>query len=65
MPQKPTRVRPPRAVQGLLSFPSPNRQSPTWEGVPDIVKTRVIEALAHVLLEASGVRTVREEAGDD
>jgi hypothetical protein len=33
--------------------------------VPDVVKPRVVEALAHVLLEASVARAAHDEAGDD
>ena len=65
MQQKPIRVRPARAVQRTLSFQSPNRSSPSWDRVPDVVKPRVVEALAHVLLEASGARVAHDEAGND
>jgi len=33
--------------------------------MPDAVKTRVVEALAQMLLRASGVVAEPEEAGDD
>jgi hypothetical protein len=65
MHQKPISVRPARAVQRTLSFPSPNRPSPTWDRVPDVVKPRVVEALADVLLQASGAPAAHAEAGDD
>jgi hypothetical protein len=33
--------------------------------VPDVVKPRVVEALADVLLQASGAPAAHAEAGDD
>lgn len=65
MQHKPIRVRLARAMQSSLSFPSPSHPSPTWDRVPDVVKTRVVDALAHVLLEASRVPAAHEEGGDD
>lgn len=65
MQQKPIRVSPVQAVQRTLMFQLPNRPSPSWDSVPDVVKSRVVDALAHVLLEASGARVAPDEAGDD
>jgi hypothetical protein len=65
MQQKPIRVRPAQAGQRTLSFPSPTRPSPSWDDLPEVVKTRVVEALAHVLLEASGARAAHEGGGND
>jgi hypothetical protein len=33
--------------------------------MPDVVTARVVEALAHVLLQASGARVAHDEVGDD
>jgi hypothetical protein len=58
-------VRPARAVQTSL-FHQPNQPSPTWDRVPAVAKDRVVDALAQVLLRASGsVIGEHEEAGDD
>ena len=52
------------AVQTNL-FRAPSQSSPTWDRMPDLVKTRVVEALAQVLLRASGAAGEPEEAVDD
>lgn len=57
-------VLPVRAVQTNL-FRPPIRSSPRWDRMPDAVKARVVEALAQVLLRASGSASDTEEAGDD
>lgn len=57
-------VLPVRAVQTNL-FRPPSRTSPSWDHLPDVVKARVVEALAQVLLRAGGGASEHEEAGDD
>ena len=64
MPTKKMSVLPVRAVQTNLFRPA-SRSSPSWERLPDAVKARVVEALAQVLLRASGAVSEHEEAGDD
>lgn len=64
MPTKKTSVLPVRAVQTNLFHP-PSRSSPRWDRMPDVVKARVVEALAQVLLRASGAASEHEEAVDD
>ena len=46
-------------------FRAPSQSSPTWDRMPDVVKMRVVEALAQVLLCASGAAGDPEEALDD
>lgn len=53
-----------RAVQTPL-FRPPSRGAPSWDRMPEVVKTRVVEALAQLLLRASGVGAEPEEAVDD
>ena len=65
MQQKPIHVPPVQAVQRTLAFQLPNQPSPSWDSVADVVKPRVVDALAHVLLEASGARIADDEADDD
>jgi hypothetical protein len=64
MPTKKPAVPSVRAVQTTL-FRPPSRWAPSWDRMPDAVKTRVVEALAQVLLRASGAGAEPEEAGDD
>jgi hypothetical protein len=52
-----------RAVQTNL-FRPPSRSSPSWNHMPEAVKARVVEALAQMLLRASGA-TEGKEALDD
>jgi hypothetical protein len=53
-----------RAVQTSL-FRPPSRSSPSWDRLPAAVQARVVEALAQVLLRASGGAAAPEEAGDE
>jgi hypothetical protein len=53
-----------QAVQTTL-FRPPSRGTPSWDRLPDAVKARVVEALAQLLLRASGVAVEPEEAVDD
>jgi hypothetical protein len=64
MPTKKIALPSVRAVQTML-FNPPSRWAPSWERMPDAVKTRVIEALAQLLLRARGVAAEPGEAVDD
>ena len=64
MPTKKISVLPVRAVQTAL-FRPPSPRSLSWQRMPDAVKARVVEALAEVLLRASGAASKSEEAVDD
>ncbi len=52
------------AVQSEL-FPPPSRWSMSWQRIPDALKGPVVEAIAQLLLRASGAAPEREEAVDD
>ena len=64
MPTKKIAMPSVRAVQTTL-FRPPSRGAPSWDRMPDAVKTRVVEALAQLLLRASGVAAESGEAVDD
>lgn len=64
MPTKKLSVLRVPAVQSEL-FRPPSRWSMSWQGVPDALKARVVEAIAQLLLRASGAAPAREEAIDD
>jgi len=59
MPQKKIVVQPVRAVQTNLFRPL-NQSSPNWNHMPEAVKGRLVEALAQVLLRASGTLESKE-----
>lgn len=53
-----------RAVQTTLFRPL-SQSPPSWDRMPEAVKTRVVEALAQMLLRASGLVAELEEGGGD
>jgi hypothetical protein len=57
-------VQPIQAVQTSL-FRPPSRSLPSWNQMPEAVKARVVEALAQVLLLASGAISEGKEAVND
>jgi len=53
------------AVQSELFHP-PSRESMSWSGLSDVLRARVVEALAQLLLRARGAAApAREEGADD
>jgi len=53
-----------RAVQTTLFRPL-SRSAPSWDRMPEAVKTPVVEALAQLLLRVSGLVAEPEEGGGD
>jgi len=60
----PTRKIVASAVQSELFHP-PSRESMSWSGLSDVLRARVVEALAQLLLRARGAAPAREEGADD
>jgi hypothetical protein len=64
MPTKTIAVPSVRAVQTTLFRPR-SHSAPSWDRMPDAAKARVVEALAQLLLRASGLVAEPEEGGGD